>query len=36
VIGGVFVKGHSATAAAGSEWRAETNEPIQVTIAGAH
>jgi len=35
VIGGVFVKGRSATAAEGSEWKVATKEPIQVEVDSA-
>lgn len=34
LIGGVFVKGKSATAAEGSEWKVATKEPVAVTVAG--
>ena len=30
-----FVTGHSAVAAQGSEWKASTKEPINITLAGA-
>ena len=32
VIGGVFVKGHSAVAAEGSEWKVATKEPLPVSV----
>lgn len=32
LIGGVFVKGRSATAAEGSEWKVSTKEPVAVTV----
>ncbi|GLR48678.1 hypothetical protein [Sphingomonas astaxanthinifaciens] len=34
VIGGLVVTGRSATAAAGSEWKAMTKEPVAVSITG--
>jgi|SRR4051794_17412629 hypothetical protein len=33
VIGGVFVKGRSAVAAEGSEWKVSTKEPVAVSVA---
>jgi hypothetical protein len=36
VIGGVFVKGHSATAEEGSEWKASTKEPVSIAVAGSN
>lgn len=33
VIGGVFVKGRSAVAAEGSEWKVSTKEPLVVAVA---
>lgn len=35
VIGGVFVKGRSAVAAEGSEWKVATKEPVPVEVGGA-
>jgi len=35
LIGGVFVKGRSATAAEGSEWKVSTKDPVTVTVGGA-
>ncbi|RST31902.1 hypothetical protein HMF7854_14425 [Sphingomonas ginkgonis] len=35
VIGGLFVTGHSAIAAQGSEWKALTKEPIAIEVASA-
>jgi hypothetical protein len=32
VLGGVFVKGRSAVAAEGSEWKVATKEPVTVTV----
>jgi hypothetical protein len=32
VIGGVFVKGRSAVAEEGSEWKVSTKEPVEVTV----
>ena len=32
VIGGVFVKGHSAVAAEGSEWKVATKEPLPISV----
>jgi hypothetical protein len=35
VIGGVFVKGRSATAAEGSEWKVATTQPVPVEVGAA-
>ena len=35
VIGGVFVKGRSAVAAEGSEWKVSTKEPLVIAVAPA-
>jgi len=35
VIGGVFVKGRSAVAAEGSEWKVSTKEPVEIAVGAA-
>jgi len=35
LIGGVFVKGRSAVAAEGSEWKVATKEPVAIAVGGA-
>ena len=34
LIGGMFVKGRSAVAAEGSEWKVATKEPTEITVGG--
>ena len=35
LIGGVFVKGRSAVAEEGSEWKVSTKQPLPVSVGGA-
>lgn len=34
VIGGLFIKGKSAVAAEGSEWKVSTKEPVTISVVG--
>jgi len=36
IIGGVFVKGRSAVAAAGSEWKVSTKSPVPISAGGGN